>query len=293
MREIFTAISGLKKFLSMNVFAIGALGGSGTRAVAKILQGAGVYMGDDLNEPLDNLVFTRLFKNPDWYQSSRPDEKNYRLKIFQSYMQNGRLPPVMLFSYLKASFNNPLITTSVKNYIHSLSWMVRPTAHRLSWGWKEPNTQIYVEDILSFYPSLKYIHVLRHGLDMAFSSNKQQLYNWGWLYNIQCSKMDDEITQSIQQLNYWIATTRHILNLTQKYPDRITLLSHSKLCTNPIETIDHLFEFLNIKVRPEILTKLYRIPKNNGTINRYKERDISIFSSSQIQFVKDMGFQVE
>lgn len=45
-----------------NVIAIGALGGSGTRICAQILIELGVFMGHDLNNANDNLLFTRLFK---------------------------------------------------------------------------------------------------------------------------------------------------------------------------------------------------------------------------------------
>ena len=46
------------------VIAIGALGGSGTRAIAQVLMDAGIYLGDSLNNANDNKLFTRLFKNP-------------------------------------------------------------------------------------------------------------------------------------------------------------------------------------------------------------------------------------
>ena len=40
--------------------AIGGIGGSGTRAVAQIMQNAGLHMGHDLNVSLDDLAFTTL-----------------------------------------------------------------------------------------------------------------------------------------------------------------------------------------------------------------------------------------
>ncbi len=50
--------------------AIGGMGGSGTRLIARILVECGIYMGSDLNEALDNLVFTRLFKDPVWFRNA-------------------------------------------------------------------------------------------------------------------------------------------------------------------------------------------------------------------------------
>lgn len=55
--------------MNQKIIAIGAVGGSGTRVVAKIFMDAGVFVGDDLNAQNDNLTFTQLFKNPDWYNT--------------------------------------------------------------------------------------------------------------------------------------------------------------------------------------------------------------------------------
>ena len=46
-------------------------------------------------------------------------------------------------------------------------------------GWKEPNTHIILEKLLIRYPMMKYIHVIRNGLDMAFSTNHNQVLLWG------------------------------------------------------------------------------------------------------------------
>ncbi len=43
---------------------IGGVGGSGTRVVAAILSTLGFHLGNDLNESMDNLWTTLLFKRP-------------------------------------------------------------------------------------------------------------------------------------------------------------------------------------------------------------------------------------
>ena len=47
-----------------NPIAVGGVGGSGTRVVANFLEMLGFDMGSDINESLDNLTFTLLFKRP-------------------------------------------------------------------------------------------------------------------------------------------------------------------------------------------------------------------------------------
>jgi hypothetical protein len=44
------------------VSAVGGIGGSGTRLIAGLLREVGFDIGPDLNESLDNLTFTLLFK---------------------------------------------------------------------------------------------------------------------------------------------------------------------------------------------------------------------------------------
>lgn len=46
---------------------IGGVGGSGTRVVTAVLQELGVYIGYDLDQAMDNLLFLLLFKRPVWF----------------------------------------------------------------------------------------------------------------------------------------------------------------------------------------------------------------------------------
>ena len=70
------------------VIAIGALGGSGTRVVAQILKNSGIYIGDNINHPNDNLIFTALFKAPKWYKKASRKDIDKRLRIFDKCMNN-------------------------------------------------------------------------------------------------------------------------------------------------------------------------------------------------------------
>ena len=44
------------------LICVGGVGGSGTRVIAMILASLGLNIGNNLNEALDNLTFTLLFK---------------------------------------------------------------------------------------------------------------------------------------------------------------------------------------------------------------------------------------
>ena len=47
------------------------------------------------------------------------------------------------------------------------------------WGWKEPNTHIVIDRLLRLVPDLKYVHVMRNGLDMCYGPNQNQQNLWG------------------------------------------------------------------------------------------------------------------
>ena len=275
------------------MIAIGALGGSGTRAVARVFIRAGVYMGDDLNAPKDNLMFTRLFKNPTWYRESSLEVKHRRMRIFEKYMRSDKLSLGDVLEIHRAARAASYSPPAWKSYRKILKRVLSRGPVHAIWGWKEPNTHIYASELLDYFDQLKYIHVLRHGLDMAFSRNKRQLFLWGWKYGIRIDESDTEDQLAIKQLDYWIATTKDAIGASKKYPDRILFLNHSSFCRNPETEVNRLLDFAGIRVDEQTLTRLYEIPGNTGSNNRYLEKDLSIFRDEQLQFVREMGFEIQ
>lgn len=278
--------------MTEKIIAIGALGGSGTRAVAAIFINLGFYMGDDLNNSNDNLLFTRMFKNPDWYRNSLNTQKRLRLQIFEKYMAGRSLDPYEfdeLYYAVKTNLTHVTNLSSFKKWIESL-YSTREKKN--VWGWKEPNTQIFILEILEYFSKLKYIHVLRHGLDMAFSNNTQQLENWGWKFGIVLNGNETESELAVKQLDYWIESTKFILKNKTIHDDRILILNHSNFCTNQKTEIDKILDFCDLKPNIEILNNLYKIPKNTGSNNRYKNHKLNIFSAKQLEFVKGCGFEI-
>lgn len=272
------------------VVAVGALGGSGTRAVAQLLIQMGIYMGDPLNFANDNTFYTACFMNPQWKQTSSLQDIENRISIFETYMRAGeisnsdlnnieRLPyslshqyPPELFPYLRKKKNS----NDTLNH----------------WGWKEPNTHIYLRELADYFPRLKYIHVLRHGLDMAFAKNKKQLINWGSLYGIEAHSEEDETSLAQKQLEYWIRSTQAVLKTAEeKLGDRFYLLRYEDFCLEPKKHIPELLKFLGFKgsIDQKKLNKVFKLSKGSG---RYKDHKLDIFSSQQLAALQNLGFSV-
>jgi len=274
------------------VISVGALGGSGTRVVAQILMDLGIYMGDILNKSNDNLVFTFLFKNPKWLENAEDYEIYDRLRIFEKYMENEILSGKESMQVVNALLSFELFR---RNYIYYPSFIInyyfKKSINHNRWGWKEPNNQIFLPFFIRHFKHLKYIHVVRHGLDMAFSSNKQQLLNWGWKYGLDVNGKNVPLPH--HQLEYWIRSNNQTIEEGHKALDKgFYILNYDQFCINPQDEVPKLLDFLDLTAPENVLNKLISLPKIPNTMGRYKNRDLSIFSKSQLQAVEDLGFSI-
>ena len=272
--------------------AIGALGGSGTRAIAQVLIDAGVYMGDNLNNANDNKLFTRLFKDPALFNDADKTKIQERLSVFGEYMRTNHLSWKSTKLVLTASFRNSLTRNSFKFNMRVLGKTFSTPRNRETWGWKEPNTQIYLQEIDAYFDNLKYLHVIRHGLDMAFSGNRKQLTNWGYRYNIHIGPDDTEQDIAYKQLEYWIQSTREAIEKGEHLRGEFLLLNHSEFCARPKEQIDRMLDFIEIDVPPDKRTALYAIPRTPRTAGRFRQHDLGLFDQAQLDYVREMGFDI-
>src|SRR6266478_1556686 len=129
--------------------AIGGVGGSGTRVGAALLQMLGYYIGDDLNEALDNLWFTLLFKRRSVLLESEPEFVQL-VSLFRSRMSGE--------TYLSDEKRAHVLQLCGDGRLqHPQAWLVERAESFLNeagskragqpWGWKEPNTHIVIDRI--------------------------------------------------------------------------------------------------------------------------------------------------
>ena len=130
---------------------IGGSGGSGTRVFAMVCVTAGYDMGTRLNASYDALDFTAFYD-----------------KWINPYL-------------LKHEF--PLTSTQkscMKVHFQACLSKYQTSIQRLEkWGWKNPRSMFLLPFFDSFFTSLKFIHVVRDGRDMAYSQNQNQLGKHG------------------------------------------------------------------------------------------------------------------
>lgn len=272
--------------------AIGALGGSGTRAVARIIAEAGVFLGDELTGKYDNLKFTRLFKNPEFFEAASRAELAERMALFHRLCVARK--PGDWWRYLNIGRTNPKRKLVARDLpALARSFLGGAPEDEQPWGWKEPNTHIYLEALKAQFPDIRYVHVIRHGLDMALSANRDQLNTWGYRYDVRLADRESARRVLEAQIRYWSACNHDVLERGQKlFGDRFYVLEHHRLYEQPRVEVDALTGFLGLAPDENVRQTLYDIPKRPGSAERYLDKGAGFFSDTEIAMVEDLGFKV-
>jgi hypothetical protein len=287
--------------------AVGGIGGSGTRVLFQLLEALGYYLGRDLNPAGDNLWFTILFKRPLWLCAALKDGPariHRALEFFDKCMATGNRPSheelSFYFRAVHEYYRQPyhkrdrFTPARLKNRMDKIKepHEVNEKNYR-GWGWKEPNSFIYLEYLGAFYPDLKYIHLVRHGLDMAYSSRAQYRY-WSSFFGLDLRPDWDELPEPVKKVEYWLRANAFALEQgRRRLGDRFLVVRFDELCEKPEATIGCLLDFLGID-RQTIDTgelNIYDIPKAPASVGRYKNYNPDIFSTSQLDGVRGWGFE--
>lgn len=272
--------------------AIGGVGGSGTRLVAEIVRRLGHYMGDDLNVANDNLWFTLLFKRTELWNGVRAaDEFDKAIRVFRAVMAEGgalndsQVRWVQSLTAARSQHDSGWLQQRVASLLHA-SHRGRPRAGR--WGWKEPNTHIVLDRLHLAIPGMKYIHVMRHGLDMAYSTNQNQLKLWGRFF----LGTDGYEVNAYWSVKYWCLVHRRVLSLGEHMQGRFFLLNYDAFCAAPREGLRKLLAFLGLTIDQSVqsdLLAMVRVPESTG---RFKRQGLEVFDADDIAYVRSLGFDV-
>lgn len=277
---------------------IGGVGGSGTRVVARIVNELGYFMGNDQSPQEDNMWFTLLFRRPQWY-AAQVESNGTQIDRTLGYFEQAMTGTLRVDDELRAFVADATVEMDAQGRtrewtegrienIFDSRWL-RPRER--NWGWKEPNSHFYLDQLNShFGDRLRYIHVMRHGLDMAWSANQHQVERWGPLFGIHTGPGPVDPSAS---LDFWIAANVRAIEVGKTLGDRFMLVNFDELSRNPHSLLGGLFEFLDCQV-PDVqsatLAAQFKVPE---TVGRYRAAGLSSFSPDQLEQVRALGFTVE
>lgn len=280
------SMPGLSQGVSSPPLAIGGVGGSGTRLIARLLLELGWYLGEDLNAEHDNLWFTLLFKRVEILEST--DEEILGLaRLFVDCM-SGR--------GCRSSKNAAMIRSlaMADRSQHPAVWLQAREARLLvasgaapgqPWGWKEPNTHLVIDRLGQVIPDLRYIHVVRNGLDMAYSGNQNQLDFWG------PRVLGDAMPPSPgRSLHYWCWVHRRVQRLGQAMGRNFLWLNYDRFCASPAEGMRLLLDFLGLSVSEAATMALTKLVVPPASIGRFKAQGLGEFAAGDLAYVRQLGF---
>ena len=277
--------------LSPAPVAIGGVGGSGTRVIASLLEKLGFYIGGDLNPARDNLAFTLLFKRKElWPLQEHGGEIRRSLGIFLKNMY----------------FHQPLTEDEI-TYVASLSasarfnapeawleerarWLLNPRpapAQQMRWGWKEPNTHIFLPALIDHIPDLKYIHVMRHGMDVAHSINQAQMHFWGEaLTSQEVVRIGPE-----ESFRYWCVAHKRVAIIGRRMSGNFLLLNFDRFCREPRHGVKSLLQFLKIDSDRDKQRELLSLIKPPISVGRYRNQTRIKASREDLHTLRTLGFK--
>ncbi len=247
---------------------VGALGGSGTRIVAQILEQWGVNMGLNLNESRDELLFTHLFKRPSYIHSVSDKKLQARLWAYGNLRMRGELHRKQHALWMREALE-PIHGLDQQWVTKQIEAYKAEYAGDSNWGWKEPNSHIILPHLNAVFPKMKYIHVIRHGYAMAQSSNVQQLENWGMHYGISEKKIENERTKA--KFHFWrVANLGAKLVGERLLGERFLMLRFEDLVNEPVSTLTRVQQFLEIEVASSVFDKAVGLIDKPSDFDRYE-----------------------
>jgi hypothetical protein len=222
---------------------IGASGGSGTRVVARIVRHAGFFMGTNLNKAEDSLEFDDFFAS--WINPCLSEPET------------------------------PLTTAQKERMVEEFRTCIgkhRATIpdRTMRWGWKNPRSILLLPFIHSQYPGMKFIHVVRDGRDMAYSSHQKQLKKHG--KKVFLTKEQKRLSTPLKSIMVWSRVNLTAASYGETGMRRNYLrLRFEDLCTAPAETIKRIYDFLET---PEMdLTAIVTAVSPPESIGRWRNQN--------------------
>jgi hypothetical protein len=167
----------------------------------------------------------------------------------------------------------------------------RDMSGHIGWGWKVPSTHAYIDFLDAHFPNLKYIHLIRHGLDMAYSKTVGQLFDFASLYGVERPNAPEDIPPAF--LTFWVRANREALSIGERMgPERFLCVRFHALCQQPKEQVERIMAFLGVTLSDAEMAPLAAIPRIPSSAGRYKDHDLDGFDPADIEAVRALGFSV-
>ena len=223
---------------------IGATGGSGTRAFARVVGNAGLFIGTNRRISEDAVPFG--------------DYSHAWIDTYLRY-RGGPIPP---------DLEGKMLADLAATLFAHLADLAEPQP----WGWKEPRSIFLLPFFHRHLPSLRFLHVVRDGRDMAFSRNQNQLRLHGLASGVTGSSAVDSIT-------LWSRVNMQAADYgEERLGSRYLRVRFEDFCAQPVETASRVLAFFELEADPRSASSGVRM---QPTIGRWRREDHRVVADLQ------------
>jgi hypothetical protein len=220
---------------------IGAVGGSGTRVFVRVARHGGLFMGSRLNA----------------FEDSEPLIGFYD-RWLRRYLAAGGRPPEAERAAMRADLAATLDA--------HLAGLPEPGGR---WGIKVPKTLLMLRFWHETFPDLRFTHVVRSGLDMAYSADGNQLAEFG---DLVLPPALHGRPRHLRALAYWVAANEAAAEYGEAHmPGRYRRARFEDLCADPARVIGELFDFWGVPARAALPRAVAEV-RPPATIGRWRGR---------------------
>ncbi|HEX6900121.1 MAG TPA: sulfotransferase [Thermoanaerobaculia bacterium] len=221
---------------------IGATGGSGTRAFARIVRRGGVDIGSHVNVSEDALELAAFLDR--W---------------IDRFMSVSPLPPSMEARMLAD------LKDTLKRH---------QRGDGRSYGWKEPRSLFLLPFFVRHLSGLRLLHAVRDGRDIAFSSNQNQLRKHG---RALLAPDEDAWPEPVRSIVLW----SRVNGLTADYgeallPGRYLRVRYEDLCAHPTDVVRRILDFFGLSGDAEEIARQEVLPA--PSLGRWRRQDPDILA---------------
>lgn len=273
---------------------LGGLNGSGTRVPTQILEGLGFFVGGKLRNSYDCRWWTVLFDRPGWFADlDGPDDPRYRrcLEVFLDAMRGALAPtPSNLRTVLGAFLDNDFSPGWDVPLSMFRTEGVDPDRHG-GWGWKDPNTVHHLPYLDAAFDDLRYVLVVRHGLDWALRCRTSMLEDWHAAYDLPA--YDPDRPDEEQLLPLWVRVNERARDVGREaLGDRFAIVRFEDLCADPEATIRAIADLAGVDADGETVRDLAGLVDPPDTIGIHRDRDLGAFDEQDVAAVESFGYEV-
>jgi hypothetical protein len=142
------------------------------------------------------------------------------------------------------------------------------------WGWKEPRSIYLLQFFHNRFPGLKFLHVVRDGRDMAFSTNQNQLVKHGHML---LDSVETRWSQPMRSIALWSRVNLQAADYGENHlRGQYLCVRFEDCCSNPVPIIQRIFDFLGLGGDVQEIAQLEVKPPES--LGRWRHQDEGILS---------------